>query len=72
MKGLTEYPMLKSNANVGNLQKNKRGLRIHQPKKTACKRTLSQKQLTRDPLSETQKDDSQETQHSTNDLNAPV
>ena len=33
---------------------------------------LAQKQRTRDPLGETQKDDSQETHHSTNDLNASV
>ena len=33
---------------------------------------LAQKQRPRNHLIETQKDDSQETQHSTNDLNVPV
>ena len=69
---LTGTAPVETKCHCGKVCKNIKGLRIHQAKNTACKRLLAQKQRARDPLGETQKDDSQETHHSTNDLNVPV
>ena len=53
-------------------KKTSKVLSVHQAKNTACKRLAAQKQRTKDPLGASQKDDSHETHHSTNDLNTPV